>query len=86
MEKPYGALINSIEKDQSADNADLKAGDVIIEFNGEEVKFAGDLPHIVGRLVARSQANAQIIRNGKEITLEFTLGKLENAQASFTPS
>ena len=39
MEKPYGALINSIEKDQSADNADLKAGDVIIEFNGEEVKF-----------------------------------------------
>tara|TARA_A100001388_G_C28755738_1_gene494848 strand:- start:361 stop:1737 length:1377 start_codon:yes stop_codon:yes gene_type:complete len=86
MEKPYGALINSIEKDQSADNADLKAGDVIIEFNGEEVKFAGDLPHIVGRLEPGSQANAQIIRNGKEITLEFTLGKLENAQASFTPA
>ena len=43
MEKPYGLFINSIEKDQSADNADLKAGDVIIEFNGEEVKFAGDL-------------------------------------------
>lgn len=86
MEKPYGALINSIEKDQSADNADLKAGDVIIEFNGEEVKFAGDLPHIVGRLEPGSQANAQIIRNGKEITLEFTLGKLENARASFTPA
>ena len=86
MEKPYGALINSIEKDQSADNADLKAGDVIIEFNGEEVKFAGDLPHIVGRLEPGSQANAQIIRNGKVITLEFTLGKLENTQASFTPA
>ena len=71
------SLLIALKKDQSADNADLKAGDVIIEFNGEEVKFAGDLPHIVGRLeFFRSQANAQIIRNGKEITLEFTLGKL----------
>ena len=74
MEKPYGLLLITLEK-INADNADLKAGDVIIEFNGEEVKFAGDLPHI-GRLEL-TQANAQIIRNGKEITLEFTLGKLE---------
>ena len=44
MKKPYGALINDIEDGESADNAGLLPGDVIIEFNKQEIKFSSDLP------------------------------------------
>ena len=86
MKKPYGALINSIEKDGAADNGGLKTGDVIIEFAGEEVKFAGDLPHIVGRKLPGSKSTAKVVRNGKTIKLDFILGRLENSNNTFVPA
>ena len=86
MKKPYGALINSIEKDGAADDGGLKTGDVIIEFAGEEVKFAGDLPHIVGRKLPGSKSTAKVVRNGKTIELDFVLGKLENSNNTFVPA
>ena len=39
MNKPYGALINDVEEGESADNAGLMPGDVIIEFDNKEIKF-----------------------------------------------
>jgi len=86
MKKPYGALINSIEKDGAADNGGLKTGDVIIEFAGEEVKFAGDLPHIVGRKLPGTKSTAKVVRNGKTIKLDFILGKLESSNSTFVPA
>ena len=86
MKKPYGALINSIEKDGAADNGGLKTGDVIIEFAGEEVKFAGDLPHIVGRKLPGTKSTAKVVRNGKTIKLDFILGKLESSNNTFVPA
>ena len=50
MKKPYGALINDVEEGESADNAGLLPGDVIIEFDDKEIKFSTDLPHVVGQL------------------------------------
>ena len=86
MKKPYGALINSIEKDGAADNGGLMTGDVIIEFAGEEVKFAGDLPHIVGRKLPGTKSTAKVVRNGKTIKLDFILGKLESSNNTFVPA
>ena len=86
MKKPYGALINSIEKDGAADNGGLKTGDVITEFAGEEVKFAGDLPHIVGRKLPGTKSTAKVVRNGKTIKLDFVLGKLESSDNTFVPT
>ncbi len=86
MKKPYGALINSIEKDGAADNGGLMTGDVIIEFAGEEVKFAGDLPHIVGRKLPGTKSTAKVVRNGKTIKLDFILGKLESSNSTFVPA
>ena len=50
MKKPYGALINDIEEGESADQAGLMPGDVIIEFDNNEIKFSTDLPHVVGQI------------------------------------
>ena len=86
MKKPYGALINDVEAGESADNAGLLPGDVIIEFNNKEIKFSSNLPHVVGQLEPNSSASAQVIRDGNEIELDFILGELPVNNESFVPA
>ena len=86
MKKPYGALINDVESGQSADLAGLMPGDVIIEFNDEEIKFSSDLPHVVGQLRPETEAEARVIRDGEEISIDFVLGELPTDKDSFIPA
>ena len=86
MDKPYGALINDVEEGESADMAGLVPGDVIIEFDNKEIKFSSDLPHVVGQIRPDSYAKAKVIRDGKEITLDFTLGELPINSEQFIPA
>lgn len=86
MNKPYGALINDVEEGESADNAGLVPGDVIIEFDSKEIKFSSDLPHVVGQIKPDSSAKAKVIRDGKEITLDFVLGELPKTSEQFIPA
>ena len=86
MKKPYGALINDVESGQSAALAGLMPGDVIIEFNNEEIKFSSDLPHVVGQLRPKTEAIAKVIRDGDEISMDFILGELPSDKDSFVPA
>ena len=86
MKKPYGALINDVEEGESADNAGLVPGDVIIEFDSKEIKFSSDLPHVVGQIKPNTEADAKVIRDGEEITLNFILGELPVNKDSFVPA
>jgi serine protease Do len=86
MKKPYGALINDVEEGESADNAGLMPGDVIIEFDDKEIKFSSDLPHVVGQIEPKTKAIGKVIRDGEEIKLKFTLGELPVNKESFVPA
>ena len=86
MKKPYGALINDVEKGESGDDGGLLPGDVILEFNNKEIKFSGDLPHVVGRIMPGTKADAKVFREGKEVTLTFNLGELPSDDRSFVPA
>jgi serine protease Do len=86
MSKPYGALINDVEDGESADNAGLQPGDVIIEFNKKEIKFSSDLPHVVGQIKPGSNAKGKVIRDGKTKILNFTLGELPSSNDRFIPA
>ena len=86
MKKPYGALINDVEEGESADIAGLVPGDVIIEFDKKEIKFSSDLPHVVGQIKPDTKASAKIIRDGKEISLDFVLGELPINNETFVPA
>ena len=86
MKKPYGALINDVEEGESADNAGLMPGDVIIEFDNKEIKFSSDLPHVVGQIQPETKAIGKVIRDGEEIKLKFILGELPVNKESFVPA
>ena len=86
MKKPYGALINDVEEGESADMAGLVPGDVIIEFDNKEIKFSSDLPHVVGQIKPDSRASAKVIRDGKQISLDFVLSELPINNETFIPA
>jgi serine protease Do len=76
MQHPRGALVAKVMPDSPAIKADMKVGDVIVEFNHKEVQSSASLPPIVGSSNVGVALPVLIIRNGREQTLKVTLGEL----------
>ncbi len=70
-----GALISKVVPDSPASKAGMKPGDVITEFNGQDIIRATDLPPIVGVLPLNSQVPIKVIRQKKEVALSVTITK-----------
>jgi serine protease Do len=58
----------------------LMAGDVIVKFDGKEVKESRDLPRLVASMAVGKQVEVVVIRSGKEVTKTVTLGRLEDGE------
>ena len=66
--------------------AGLKKGDVIVRFNGVEVRESRDLPRMVAATPVGKIVEVVVVRGGKEVTLSVTLGRLkEDKVAALTP-
>ena len=78
--KPHGALVAGIDESGPAKPAGLKAGDVIVKFDGKEVKDSRDLPKIVAATPVGKEVAVTIVRNAKEQDLKVTLGRLEDGE------
>jgi serine protease Do len=81
MSKAYGALISRILPDSPAAKSPLKAGDIIVSFNGHTVDRSSSLPPIVGRSSLEKPAEVEIIRNGKRQSVKVALGELPTDEA-----
>lgn len=75
-----GALVADVSPDGPADNAGIKRGDVIVEYNGEEIKDFSDLTKLVALSDPGSKVDLTIIRNGEEKDMELTLGELKDSK------
>ena len=71
-----GALIGEVTKDSPAEEAGLKDGDVVVEFNGKKVTDSRHLRLMVSQTPPATKAPLKIIRDGKEQTLSVKLGEL----------
>ncbi|ORU93038.1 MAG: serine peptidase [Cycloclasticus sp. symbiont of Bathymodiolus heckerae] len=76
MDKPHGALISQVIADSPAEKAGLKAGDVIVAFNGDTVNRSSSLPPLVGSANMSKKAQVQIIRHKKLKTVAVKLESL----------
>ena len=74
LKKPSGALIAQVESGSPADKAGMEAGDVVIEFDGQGIIDASDLPHTVGLMSPGKKTSAVVVRKGKERKLKVTVG------------
>lgn len=72
-----GALINSVERGGPADKAGFKRYDVVIEFDGKKIEHWSQLKALIGQTEPGKKVSVKVIRDGKEITLQATVGELE---------
>ena len=76
MSIPKGALVSQVMPDSPAEKAGLLVRDVIVEFDGVEIVYSGDLPQTVGSIKPGSKIEANIIREGKAKKIKIEVGKL----------
>lgn len=74
---PHGVLVASVEKDGPADKAGLKSGDVVTSVNSHTVRNAHDLAVKVVSIAPGTKAHLSVLRNGKPLTLDFSVGSLD---------
>ena len=76
MSVPKGALVSQVMPDSPAEKAGLQVRDVIVEFDGVEIVYSGDLPQTVGSVKPGSKIEAKIIREGKTKKIKIEVGQL----------
>ena len=80
LDEPRGALVASVADNSPSDKAGVKAGDIILEFNGEIIQEMKELPIIVARTEVGKRVDVKIWRNKRAITKKITLGRLETSE------
>ena len=80
LDKPRGALVASVAENSPSEKAGIKAGDIILEFNGERINQMKELPAIVARTQVGKNVEVKIWRDKKEIIKNVLLGRLETSE------
>jgi serine protease Do len=84
LEEPVGAIVINVEKGGPAEQAGLRVGDVVLEWNGEVIDDPNELPRLVAATKPGSLAHAAIWRSGKRQTLELRVGEIAPEPAALT--
>ena len=79
LDTAKGALVAGVIKGGPVDNGSIKAGDVILKFDGKAVNEMRDLPRVVAESPVGKEVDVVVLRDGKEQTVKVTLGRLEDS-------
>ena len=73
-----GALIAGVEDKGPAKPAGIEPGDVVVKFDGKDIKEPKDLSRVVADTAVGKEVDVIVIRKGQEETHKVTLGRLED--------
>jgi serine protease Do len=76
LKEPKGALVGDVVSGGPAEKAGVKRGDVIVSFDGKEIKNMSDLPRLVAETPVGKTVGIKVIRNSKEVDLKITVAEL----------
>jgi len=80
LKQARGALIAGVDDKGPAKPAGIEAGDVIVKFDGRDIKEMRDLPRIVADTPVGKEVEVVVLRKGKEETKKVKLGRLEDVE------
>ena len=80
LKRPEGALVASVGQNSPADKAGIKAGDIILEFDGKKINTMKKLPNVVASTEVGKSVELKIWRNKKLISKRLILGRLETSE------
>jgi serine protease Do len=76
LKESKGALIAGLIENSGVDNKEIKAGDVVIRYDGKPVERARDLPRLVAESAVGDEVEVVVVRDGEEKTVKVKLGRL----------
>jgi len=76
LDKARGALVSSVVHDSPADRAGIKAGDVIVGYEGKEINNANDLPFLVASTPVGKTVSLQVLRDKSARRFPVTIEKM----------
>ncbi len=76
MDKPGGALLARVLPDSPAQQAGLKAGDIIVKFNDTEVTTSRTLKPLVGDVTPGETVTLDVLRDNRRVTVKVEVGEL----------
>ncbi|WP_293387170.1 Do family serine endopeptidase [Nevskia sp.] len=76
MDKPGGALLARILPDSPAQQAGLKAGDIIVKFNDTEITTSRTLKPLVGDVTPGETVTLEVLRDNRRVTVKVEVGEL----------
>ena len=79
LDKPRGALVASVAENSPSEKGGIKAGDIILEFDGKIINEMKELPKIVAETDVGKKVKVKIWRNKRETVKEIILGRLETS-------
>jgi len=80
LKKVEGALVASVGEKSPADKAGVKAGDIILKFDGKRIDTMRALPKVVANTEVGKNVEVQIWRNKRLISKKLKLGRLESSE------
>jgi serine protease Do len=81
-----GALIAGVDDKGPAKPAGIEPGDVVVKFDGKDIKEPKDLSRVVADTAVGKAVDVVIIRKGQEETKQVTLGRLEDGDKAVQAS
>ena len=86
LPKPEGALVASADKDGPAGKGGIERGDIVLSFNGHPVDDEHELPALVAQTPINQKVPVEVVRNGKHMTIDVTIGERKEPQVASAKS
>jgi serine protease Do len=80
LDTAKGALVAGVSQNSPAEKAGIEPGDIILEFDGNEINTMRNLPKIVANTKVGKNVSVKIWRNKKSINKKLVLGRLESSK------
>ncbi|MFC1868683.1 DegQ family serine endoprotease [Thermodesulfobacteriota bacterium] len=80
LEVEKGALVADVTSGGPAEKAGMKRGDVIVSFDGKDIKESKELPYIVSATPVGKTVPVEVMRKGTKEIIMVTLGELEEGK------
>jgi serine protease Do len=84
LKQSGGALVSDVAKDSPAAKAGIMRGDVILEFNGKQVKDVSSLRNMVAQSKSGTEISMKVLRAGREFTVKIFITELPRETAEIT--